>query len=356
MKSPRPTQTEPSAARPRFPVIDAHNHLWAAWENVDEVARVMDTCGVRAYADLTANVSLRFADGGYVIGPGSFADFLAGAARRHPGRFYGFTTACFCQPPGVPLCADVNAFVEESVAVLTADVAQGARGLKILKEFGLHYRDAAGALLRTDDRRFDPLWAACARLDVPVLIHQADPAGFFRPPTPDNEHADSLRKYPAWSFADPRFPRHEELLARLDRLVAQNPRTVFLLPHCINWPENLPWVADFLDRHPNARMDFSARCDDLGRQPEAARAFLIRYEDRIYFGTDMPASVAMYAFHWRFLETGDRDLVPPDYDGTFGRYRWKVRGLALPDRTLRKIYHQNALAWIPGLKEEVNIT
>jgi hypothetical protein len=67
----------------------------------------------------------------------------------------------------------------------------------------------------------------------------------------------------------------------------------------------------------------------------------------------MPASVAMYRFHYRFLETVEPDLIPPDYDGTFTRHRWKVRGLGLPDPVLRKLYHGNALAWIPGLKAEI---
>ena len=45
-----------------------------------------------------------------------------------------------------------------------------------------------------------------ARLKIPVLIHQADPSGFFEPVTPENEHYESLIKYPSWSFADPKYP------------------------------------------------------------------------------------------------------------------------------------------------------
>jgi hypothetical protein len=346
------TLGEEETARPRFPVIDAHNHLWSAWQTLDGVVQVMDACGVAAYADLTANMSVRFAEGGYVIGPGRFDDFLENTG-RFPGRFFGFTTSLFCRPAEEPLCGDVGDFVEEAVAVLEDHVRRGARGLKILKEFGLKYRDTAGTLLRVDDPRFAPLWDGAARLEVPVLIHQADPAGFFKPVTPDNEHYESLKKFPAWSFVGARYPGHAELLGRLETVIARHRQTVFFLPHAINWPENLPWVAAFLDRHPNVRMDFSARCDDLGRQPEAAHDFILRYQDRLYFGTDMPASVAMYRFHYRFLETVEPDLIPPDYDGTFTRHRWKVRGLGLPDPVLRKLYHGNALAWIPGLKAEI---
>lgn len=341
-----------SGMQPRYPVIDAHNHLWGRWDNAEQTVRVMDACGVRIYADLTANISISLEGGGYAIGPGSYEQFQEKVAARFPGRFFGFTTACFCRPADRPLCARVEPFVEECVAVLEADVRRGARGLKILKEFGLRYRDASGALLRVDDPRFSPLWKACARLGVPVLIHQADPAGFFKPVTPDNEHYDSMKKFPAWSVCADGYPRHAELLLRLERLIAAQPDTRFLLPHLANWPENLEWVAGLLDRHPHVGMDFSARCDDLGRDPAAGRDFVIRYQDRLFFGTDMPASIPLYTFHYRFLETTESDLAPPDYDGTFSRHRWLVRGLGLPDGVLRKLYHGNALAWIPGLRDE----
>ena len=54
---------------------------------------------------------------------------------------------------------------------------------------------------------------------MPVLIHQADPYGFFEPVTEENEHFESLLKYPSWSFADPKFPGKLELLKRRDNLI-----------------------------------------------------------------------------------------------------------------------------------------
>jgi|GEM_PF-871176 len=178
--------------------------------------------------------------------------------------------------------------------------------------------------------------------------------GFFDPVTPENEHYDSLQKYPDWSFCDrQRFPSHAELLERLENLIASHRTTTFLLPHGANWPENLEWLDGLLQRHPNVYLDFSARLDELGRQPYSAREFHIRHQDRIYFGTDMPASPEMYRFHWRFYETFDEHFIPPDYDGTFGRHRWKVCGIGLPDDVLRKLYYGNALKIVPGLREQL---
>lgn len=340
-------------ARAAFPAIDAHNHLWSGWDKVDAVTATMDAVGVAAYCDLTANLALRWVPGGYEFGAGDIGEFFERCAARHPGRFYAFTTATFCTPVSEPFFTDARAFVDRTVEVLHDHVRRGARGLKILKELGLRYRDGAGALVRLDDERLAPVWEECGRLGIPVLMHQSDPVGFFEPVTPENEHYDSMLKYPSWSFADPSFTRKAELIERRDRVVGNHPGTVFMLPHGANYPENLAYVSGLLDRHRNVYVDFSARMDEFGRQPYAAREFFLRHQDRIYFGTDMPASEAMYRCYFRFLETFDEHFFPPDYDGTFSRARWPICGIGLPPRVLRKIYHQNILRIIPGLDQDV---
>jgi len=338
--------------RAACPVIDAHNHLWAAWDSVDNVVHAMNQVGVALYCDLTANISMSWSQGGYIFGPGNIEDFFRKAADRYPGRFYGFTTATLSQPTDRPLFTDASRFVDQTIELLHAHVARGARGLKCLKEFGLHYRDGEGRLIAVDDQRLAPIWEEAGRLGVPVLMHQSDPYGFFEPATAENEHYDSLQKYPTWSFADPKFPRKMQLLQRRDNLLRNHPRTTFMLPHVANFAENLAYVSELLDTYPNVYIDFSARIDELGRQPYTARDFLIRHQDRVYFGTDMPASLAVYRCYFRFLETYDEHFIPPDYDGTFGRYRWHIHGLGLPGEVLEKIYHRNVLKIVPGLAED----
>jgi predicted TIM-barrel fold metal-dependent hydrolase len=340
---------------PRFPAVDAHNHLWGDLDRAAEVVAVLDSVGIMAYADLTANITIAWGEGGYTLGQGDFGDFVRACAEPFPGRFFGFTTATFAQPVDRPLFTDADDFVRRTIDLLTRHTAEGARGLKILKELGLHYRDGHGDLVRIDDERLDPVWACAGELGIPVLMHQSDPVGFFEPVTPANEHCDSLLKYPTWSFCASRFPRKAELLERRDRVVRRHPDTVFILPHVANFPEDLGYVSRLLDENPNVMIDLSARCDELGRQPYSAREFLIRYQDRVLFGTDMPPSRDMYRFHFRFLETFDEFVIPPDYDGSFGRHRWRVHCLGLPDEVLRKIYSGNALRVIPGLSGQLGL-
>jgi predicted TIM-barrel fold metal-dependent hydrolase len=339
--------------KPAYPAIDAHNHLWGKWQ-LDKVVKTMDEAGIVIYSDLTANVRIEFAGGGYMIKPGKISDFFENC-KKYPGRFYCFTMSNFARPADKPLFKDDKRFVSECIETLQEHVRLGAKGLKILKELGLHYHDSDGKLINSDDPRLSPIWDEAARLRIPVLMHQADPAGFFEPVTPENEHYESMIKYPSWSFADPKYPRKIELLKRRDNLIKQHPDTIFILPHFGNYAENISYVSNLLDENPNVYIDFSARLDELGRQPYSSREFFIRYQDRIIFGTDMPAnidsSVEMYHTYFRFLETFDESFYSPDYDGTFDRARWPICGIGLPKEVLKKIYHENILKIIPSLKD-----
>jgi predicted TIM-barrel fold metal-dependent hydrolase len=339
-----------------FPVIDAHNHLWGKWE-IDRIIEVQDSVGVICQCDLTANLDITFAEGGYLFKPAPIDGFFTKCASRFPGRFYCFTMAGFTKSIVEPLYDDPKVFVKETIALLEQHVKMGARGLKVLKELGLHYRDAQGDLINVDNPVLADIWDKAGELGVPVLIHQSDPYGFFEPVVPENEHHESLKKYSSWSFTDPKFPRKLELLKRRDHLVRQHQNTTFILPHVANFAENLSYVSDLLDENPNIYIDFSARIDELGRQPYTARDFFIRHQDRILFGVDMPTqlaeSVKMYRTHFRFLETYDEYFFSPDYDGTFDRHRWPICGIGLPKDVLAKIYYKNALKIIPGLKEDL---
>ena len=108
-------------------------------------------------------------------------------------------------------------------------------------------------------------------------------------------------------------------------------------------------MGQLLEAQPNVMIDFSARIDELGRQPYTAHDFFVRYQDRILFGLDMPVSEEAYRCYFRLLETRDEYFDYPDYIGRFGVYsRWKLYGLGLPDEVLEKVYHRNASRVIMG--------
>jgi predicted TIM-barrel fold metal-dependent hydrolase len=99
-----------------------------------------------------------------------------------------------------------------------------------------------------------------------------------------------------------------------------------------------------LDRMPNVYTETGAILAELGRQPRAARAFFVKYQDRILFGKDS-YQPSEYPYYWRTFETADEYF---DYYRDYHAF-WKLYGLDLPDVVLRKVYYGNALKIVPRL-------
>ncbi len=318
--------------RPRFPAVDAHNHLGPVWGGgwadrpLAELLAAMDEAGVQAVVDL---------DGGWgeEILCRHLDHFKAGA----PDRFFHFGGVEWGRWPELG-----DRFVEWVATRLREQVRRGAQGLKVWKGFGLQVRDHHGHLVAVDDPRLDPLWQTAAELQVPVLIHVADPVAFFDPLDQYNERWEELQAHPDWYFPSPPYPAFQTILEALARLVLRHPRTIFIGAHVGCYAENLAWVSRLLDQAPNLYVDIAARISELGRQPYAARRFFLQYADRILFGTDVGVDPTWYRIYYRFLETDDEYF---NYDVTDipGQGRWHIHGLCLPADVLEKVYRLNAL-------------
>jgi len=311
---------------------------------------VMDSVGVQVFLNLTGNCALPFDSNGYTIRRRDFGIYRNQWMERAPGRFAAFTMSEFARWDDFTIDFS-RGFTDACVACLEQEARGGALGLKVTKELGLRFHEPDGSMVGIDDKRLSPVWRKAAELGMPVLIHTSDPVGFFLPVDPANEHYPTLITYPGWSFHGSAFSK-AELLEQRTRMMADNPDTTFICPHVANMPEDLDWVSGLLEKLPNVCIDFSARMDELGRQPYTARDFLVRWQDRVLFGADMPVSEHMYRSYFRFLETKDEYFDYPGYVGESTNFtRWKIYGLGLPDGVLEKIYRKNALRVIPGLQE-----
>jgi len=113
-------------------------------------------------------------------------------------------------------------------------------------------------------------------------------------------------------------------------------------------------IAKRFDRYPNFAVDTAARMEYLMLAPrEKVRNFLIKYQDRVLYGTDLeflakettPETLKdwqdTYARDWKFLATNQTLQLR-------GR---EIQGLNLPEPVLRHIYHDNAVRWIPGIAD-----
>jgi predicted TIM-barrel fold metal-dependent hydrolase len=318
--------------KPRFSAIDAHNHLGedfgGGWDKrpLGELLDLLDAAGIVQYVDL---------DGGW--GEELLNAHLDHFKQPAPERFHIFGGVDWTR------WSEMGAqFPIWAAGRLKLQKERGAEGLKIWKGLGLHVCDEHQRLVDVDDPRLIPIWETAGELNLPVMIHVADPVAFFDPVDETNERWEELGHHPDWAFTSPPFPSFLRIINGLDRLVSRHPKTTFIGAHVGCYAENLGWVGDMLERCPNFYVDISARIGELGRQPYTARRFFLRHQDRILFGSDMGPYPEAYRIIYRFLETDDEyfnyNASPIPMQG-----RWHVHGLFLPDEVLKKIYFDNAI-------------
>ena len=310
----------------KFPFIDIHGHQYRmATQELEPVVTAMDSLNMA----IMVNLSGRSGE--------DLTKAVENIETNYPSRFVVFANIDF-EGVGSP------GWIENTVAQFKSDVANGARGLKIYKSLGLRYTDSEGNRVAIDDPRLEPIWEACAEVGVPVLIHSADPKSFWDPFDGDNERWLELKTHPRRKrSADDPAP-WEQLMQEQHNVFAKHPNTTFINAHMGWFANDLGRLGELLDTLPNMYVEIGAIIAELGRQPRFAKAFFIKYQDRILFGKDSwkPEEFPTY---FRVLESDD-EYFP--YHKKYHAF-WPMYGLDLPDEVLKKVYYKNALKIVPGL-------
>jgi len=243
---------------------------------------------------------------------------------------------------------DAN-FSKTAVQGLNEDFEGGAIAAKVWKNVGMEIMSGKQYLM-PDDPLFQPIYRDIAEQNKTLITHSAGPDIAW------TSRASSIGYYaenPQWDmFTKPDAPEKKTIIQARDHLLAMNPGLRVIGAHFGSMEDHLDDLALRLDLYPNFAVDTAARVRILARQPrEKARAFMIKYQDRILYGTDLhyyagttgtaaaQSWQAQYADEWRYFSSGDTF----EYDGL------KVEGLNLPLSVLHKLYHDNAVKWIPGI-------
>ena len=314
----------------KFPFIDVHGHQYRMPEqDLAPVIAAMDTLNM----GIMVNLSGRSGE--------ELQKSVKNIADHYPNRFVVFANINF---EG----AESKDWVNNKVNQLVKDVKNGARGLKVYKSLGLRNKDAQGNRLAIDDVRLDPIWAKCAELGIPVLIHSADPKSFWDKFDGDNERWLELKTHPRRKRDATSPVPWEQIISEQHNMFKNHPNTQFINAHMGWYANDLGKLGSLLDEMPNMHVGIGAIIAELGRQPRFAKAFFTKYQDRILFGKDSwkPKEFPTY---FRVLESDD------EYFKYHKKYHafLPMYGLDLDDEVLKKVYYKNALRLVPGLDKNL---
>lgn len=316
--------------RAKYPFIDIHSHQFQmATQDLSTLISDMDALNMGIMINLS----------------GGSGERLEGAVKNvkehYPNRFGVFANVNF---DGV----GSQDWGEKAAQQLEQDVKNGAVGLKIYKSLGLRNKDTNGKRLAIDDPRLAPVWEKCGELGIPVIIHAADPKSFWDPMDGDNERWLELKTRSGRKRSDTDPAPWQQIIDEQHNMFRNHPNTTFINAHFGWYANDLQRLGELIEEMPNMYVELAAIIAELGRQPRAAHAFFIKYQDKILFGKDswQPAEFPTY---FRVLETAD-EYFP--YHKKYHAF-WAMYGLDLPDEVLKKVYYKNALKIVPGLDKSL---
>jgi Amidohydrolase len=224
-------------------------------------------------------------------------------------------------------------FPGSAIHSINHDFARGAVAVTIWANTGMSMKSASSLPALPDDPKLEPVYQDMARHNKTLMAHIGK--------------SDEV-----WVADRAAAPAVPAILQARDRILKQNPHLRVVAAHFGSLTENLDQLGSRLERYPNLAVDTSSRMDFLMTQPrEQVVTFFLKFQDRILYGTDssfhqndsagvvIPKWQNRYAMDWRYLASDDT----LEFDGR------QIRCLHLPEAVLRKIYHDNAVRWVPGI-------
>jgi predicted TIM-barrel fold metal-dependent hydrolase len=249
-------------------------------------------------------------------------------------------------------------FSKKAIAGLNQDFARGVIAAKLWKNIGMEIVGPTGKYMVPDDPLFEEIYRDIAAHKKTLIIHFADPDEAWGVPSPWGFISKYYDANPQWNMSTKRgAPKKKDILEATDRVLARHPDLRVIGAHFGSLEDHLDQLGPRLDRYPNLAVDTAARVRRLVFQPrEQVRAFMLKYQDRILYGTDLhvfPTKAEdsgpqtwekQYTLDWRYFATDD----------TFQYQGHQTQGLNLPPEVLKKLYHDNATRWIPGLADNMH--
>ncbi len=329
-----------------FPKIDAHAHLETSDDSFVEVLTennfLLLSLVTRSVSQTLIEEEFRYARDLYKEHPGSIA----------------FATTFSMDGFGEP------GWEVRTIEWLKENFDQGAIAVKVWKDIGMTFLDKDSSFIMIDDARFDPIWDFIKSQNKTLVNHVGEPLNCWLPLEEMTVRGDSsyFANHPEYHmYLHPEAPSYEALIASRDHVLEKHPDLRFVGCHLGSLEYDVDEQAKRFDRYPNFSVDMAARISHFKVQDrDKVRDFLIKYQDRLLYGTDMgirdrgskeTSLVRMqkivdetYRSDWEYFTT-DKILEQNDKVKAY-------QGLDLPVQVLKKIYSDNARRMYPEIGQK----
>ncbi len=295
------------------PIFDSHTHIGTINE-ISRMVAIEDDFGISTQIGIVHN-----------------EEGFKAAKEKYPGRFI------FAKYLSLK---DIAKYKVEPVLDEISKIRD--QGYSLAKSwFGPRWRDWVDVPkdFRINHPKLDPIFQALEDGGIPLIIHMADPDTYYASQYKDSEKYGTKDKH----------------LAELEDVMTMHPKLRLQIPHFGAQPEihRLPDLTRWMDEFPKVVVDTASSrwmARELSKDVKKAREFMLRYSDRVLFGTDISSNEndrdyfsGRYVAQRILWETKERDtpLPFPDAD-TKDTGGTVINGLDLPLSVLEKLYLKNA--------------
>ncbi len=296
-------------------IWDAHLHIWDA-NAFSEFEKWADVYGVQRYTGIAA------------------PDVKSALEQRGKANKFSFA-----------LYLPIDAFAHHDTKKLLTAVEEARKyNYDMVKMwFGPRFLDFSNAStpFAISLPEFDPVFTRIEDYELPIDIHVADPDIWY------------TRKY----LNVKRYRTKRNAIDEFITVLGRHPRLRAISVHfgSLPEPENLPLLASLLDNYSNLYIDTASTkwiVRELGRETQRVRKFIVKYQKRILFASDISVgwgdkAESYYATrYWTqrlFWETAVKNTALPFADEDNEKGLTFINGLNLPPRVLENLYWKNAL-------------
>lgn len=246
-------------------------------------------------------------------------------------------------------------FPDQIIARIKECMEAGASGIKVWKNVGMVLKDDEGNYIMIDNPAFEPALEYLQENEIPLLGHLGEPLNCWLPAekmTLGNDRRYFTNNPQYHMYLHPDAPSYEDQINARDRILEKYPDLIFSGAHLASLEWSVDELASRFEKFPALSVDISARIGHLQHQSladhEKVRNFMIKYQDRIMYGSDMSVTDnntnykstteslrTRWFDHWIYLAT-DSTITVSDLDNQ------DVKGLQLPAGVIEKIYYKNA--------------
>lgn len=249
----------------------------------------------------------------------------------------------------------------QAIELIQDGFDKGAVGVKVWKEIGMVLKDPDGSFVMIDDPRFDPIFDYIESQGKTLVAHIGEPRNCWLPleeMTVNNDRKYFAENPQYHSYLHPEIPHYWKHIQARDNVMEKHPNMRLVGCHLGSLEFDVDELARRFDKYPNFYVDMAARVCHLQVQDrQKVRNFIIKYQDRLLYGTDLGAGrvytktdieqtleriETTYMKDYRYFAT-DEEMEVWEVDGTF-------RGLALPKNVLEKIFYSNFYKWYKKVK------